>query len=307
MRSVLVPALALGLLACQLPPPRGVGGAGDAATARSVVELGDGELLHVPTGFHFPELAGSFRRVDARAPDPGDLALRVTYRDLEPGCATDAAFTLYPVSRARVRPVAAGSEGPRAAWLDRELGRARTELQSARPGLVPLARGWTATPVVGGRLEGPFARLRGRGDVVELQLYLYEDAWFLEFELTSPERCAEAARERIAVAVAKLPWAAPSIPVPGNVCQDLAQAFLVVARYRDQGRSRRDQEKMIRESIRTPFVSDPERAQQQLLRIVDVVYRAADASPEEIESGVLDHCVVDDQGQAVVRATAGRP
>jgi hypothetical protein len=60
---------------------------------------------------------------------------------------------------------------------------------------------------------------------------------------------------------------------------------------------------MVRESVDNPFVTRPDETRQHLLRVVDLVYRRSDASPREIQAIVLDGCVVDEEGRAVVRTS----
>ena len=76
--------------------------------------------------------------------------------------------------------------------------------------------------------------------------------------------------------------------------------FLVVAENRDRGHTREMQVERLRESVDNPFSEDPDDALADLLRVVDAVYRRPDQSARQLEASVLDDCVVNDRGQAVL-------
>jgi hypothetical protein len=97
--------------------------------------------------------------------------------------------------------------------------------------------------------------------------------------------------------------AAPTTPVPpddAGACENLAYVFLLIALERDRGSTKEAQIEMARESVESPFVSRPEHTLRHLLHVIDLVYRYPDSSAREIEAIVLEGCVVDDQGRAVV-------
>jgi hypothetical protein len=111
---------------------------------------------------------------------------------------------------------------------------------------------------------------------------------------------------RIAIALLLLacqaPPTSPTPPDDAGVCANLAYVFLLVAREKDRGTTKEAQIEMLRESVDNPFVTQPDQTLRHLLQVVDLVYQCPDSSAHEIEAMVLDGCVVDDQGQAVVRA-----
>ena len=87
-----------------------------------------------------------------------------------------------------------------------------------------------------------------------------------------------------------------------GVCPDLAYTFRLVAENRDRGAAKATQRKLARESLReSAFVTDYERSLADWYRVITMVYEAPSLSPSEIEEAVLLHCVVDEQGRAVVR------
>ncbi len=310
MRSAVLFVVLAALTACQtshVGSPSAVSRPPRARALQPVLLDTDEPVVHEASGFRFPVRQGGFRRIAAYRYDDEGREMGVVYRNVRPGCAVDAAFAVYPVSEAHDPAVANRVGAAPAPSLAQELAHAREEWKRGHDQLELVAEGETSTPGAFNALEGPFARFRERGQISEIQIFLYEDKWFLRYAFTYPERCATEADERIAAVVERLPWAAAIPPAPGTVCEDLAYTFFLIAENRDRGHSRSDQEAMVRESIRTPFVANPEETRRNLLRVVDVVYRSPDATPEEIEAGVLDHCVVDDQGHAVVRRPAPRP
>lgn len=90
-------------------------------------------------------------------------------------------------------------------------------------------------------------------------------------------------------------------PKNAGVCEEIAYVFYLVAEGRDRGVSHDEQVKAVTTGVNNPFSKRPEETRSQLLRVVDYVYDADEASAEEIEARVLDHCVVDARGKALVR------
>jgi hypothetical protein len=100
--------------------------------------------------------------------------------------------------------------------------------------------------------------------------------------------------------------AKPVTPVPpegGGVCQDLAYVFFLVAEQKQRGLSRDAQIARLREDVRNPFSTRPEETLGQLEQVVEQVYETPHTSARELEASVLDHCRVDERGQAVLRTS----
>jgi hypothetical protein len=92
-----------------------------------------------------------------------------------------------------------------------------------------------------------------------------------------------------------------AVPAPrGGACSDLAYAFFLVAEKKDRGASKDEQIEALRESIATPFATQPDRTLRQLERVVEIVYRNPELSAAQIQARVRDDCVVDEQGRAVL-------
>ena len=92
------------------------------------------------------------------------------------------------------------------------------------------------------------------------------------------------------------PRAAPAAGAP-RVCKELADVFYVIARYEQRGDSKESQLVWLRRE----FAPDEEASPLGIFdRALDYVY-ATDADPGEIRASVLDKCVTDERGQAVLR------
>jgi hypothetical protein len=94
---------------------------------------------------------------------------------------------------------------------------------------------------------------------------------------------------------------ASSLAAVLGACEGLAYVFFLVAENRDRGRSREEQIERARESVVNPFAAEPRQAGNDLIHVIDLVYRQPEASASEIESQVRDDCEVDDNGHAVLR------
>jgi hypothetical protein len=112
--------------------------------------------------------------------------------------------------------------------------------------------------------------------------------------LTVAQLACQAPASRRDVAAAELPRAV------SGPCEGLAYVFFVVAEQRDRGESREAQIRMAQESVHNRFSEDPEQALADLLRVIDAVYRRPGQRAREIEASVLEDCVVNDRGQAVL-------
>jgi hypothetical protein len=86
----------------------------------------------------------------------------------------------------------------------------------------------------------------------------------------------------------------------GGVCSDLAYAFFLVAEKKDRGASKDAQIEALRQSIDTPFATQPDQTLRHLERVVEIVYRNPELSARQIEAKVREDCVVDEQGRAVL-------
>lgn len=93
----------------------------------------------------------------------------------------------------------------------------------------------------------------------------------------------------------------PEVRQSADACEGLAYVFFVVAENRDRGSSREEQVARARQSVVNPFSGEPRQAGNDLLHVIDLVYRNPEASPAEIESHVRDDCELDGQGHAVLR------
>lgn len=93
---------------------------------------------------------------------------------------------------------------------------------------------------------------------------------------------------------------AASVPRRGSPCEDLAQAFYLVALRRDRGESERAQLRAIEESLQSPFVTRDDEAREGLARVIGYVYRNPDASPGDLRRRVLAHCTTNERGEVVL-------
>jgi len=93
----------------------------------------------------------------------------------------------------------------------------------------------------------------------------------------------------------------------GDVCQNLAHVFFLIAESRDNGTSRRSKLAQLTESVDSPFHRQPEKTLDRMRTVVDYVYDHDRHSPEEIEAEVLGSCRVSDQGHAVLRLPSDEP
>jgi hypothetical protein len=103
--------------------------------------------------------------------------------------------------------------------------------------------------------------------------------------------------------------AKPVTPIPpasGDVCQDLAYVFFLVAEQKQRGLSRDAQIARLREDVRNRFSTRPEQTLDQLVQVVELVYETPHADARELEASVLDHCSVDERGHAVLRTSRAR-
>lgn len=97
---------------------------------------------------------------------------------------------------------------------------------------------------------------------------------------------------------------APVPPYNGDVCENLAHTFFVIADYRDRGRSRATQVRELRESVKNPFTRHPDKTFEKLVGVVDYVYANESVPAAELEAQVLDECTISAEGHAVVRLPA---
>ena len=86
----------------------------------------------------------------------------------------------------------------------------------------------------------------------------------------------------------------------GNVCEDLAYVFYLVARNKDQQSTQEEQLEMAREGIASPFAAHPGRTLRYWSRVIELVYHHPDADADQIQAMVLDACTVDRNGRAVL-------
>ena len=93
----------------------------------------------------------------------------------------------------------------------------------------------------------------------------------------------------------------------GDVCENLAYAFFVVAEKRDRGASQAKQLRELREGMNNPFARRPDQTFERLSQVVSYVYAAEALSAGELEVRVLAHCTVSEQGHAVVRLPSLQP
>jgi hypothetical protein len=94
---------------------------------------------------------------------------------------------------------------------------------------------------------------------------------------------------------APAPSAAVSKVAP--VCRELANAFFIIATYEARGDSKESQLVWLREEYAPNEASSPLGIFD---RALDYVY-GSDESAKEIRASVMDHCVVDEHGRAVLR------
>ncbi len=96
------------------------------------------------------------------------------------------------------------------------------------------------------------------------------------------------------------PARTPLPPSRGDLCVDLARVFHSVAESRDGGKTRKQQIDALAESVGSPFIGEPESTLRSLTRVVDMVYEAPQASPEQFEYSVLARCRLNARGQVVL-------
>lgn len=77
--------------------------------------------------------------------------------------------------------------------------------------------------------------------------------------------------------------------------------FFLVAESRNRGSSREQQIERAGESVANPFAREPRQADNDLIHVIDLVYRHPEASASEIEAQVREDCEPDENGQAVLR------
>lgn len=85
-----------------------------------------------------------------------------------------------------------------------------------------------------------------------------------------------------------------------GACTSLSTVFVGIAENRDQGESRESQIEMAYESTDDPAAADPDGTLRYLLQTIDFVYGRPDLSAEAIEALVLDSCLVNEDGRAVL-------
>jgi hypothetical protein len=81
------------------------------------------------------------------------------------------------------------------------------------------------------------------------------------------------------------------------VCRELANVFFIIATYEARGDSKESQLVWLREEYAPNEASSPLGIFD---RALDYVY-GSDESAKEIRASVMDHCVVDEHGRAVLR------
>ena len=96
------------------------------------------------------------------------------------------------------------------------------------------------------------------------------------------------------------PPVTPLPPVGGDVCDDLAYVFFLVARNKDDGRSLDEQLAMAERGVENPFAGHPERTLRDWLRVIEFVYRQPESDAPRIRAQVRDGCHVNERGQAVL-------
>ena len=100
------------------------------------------------------------------------------------------------------------------------------------------------------------------------------------------------------------PQSPPQTPEAREIagaCEGLAYVFFLVAESRDRGSSRAQQIERARESVANPFAGEPRQAGDDLIHVIDLVYRHPEASASEIEAQVRGDCELDEDGHAVLR------
>jgi len=111
-------------------------------------------------------------------------------------------------------------------------------------------------------------------------------------------RVGAAAASLAALAVfALVPGAAAAETRVPKVCRELANVFFIIAGYEARGDTKASQLVWLREEYSPDEATSP---LPSFDRALDYVY-ASDAEPKEIRASVMDHCVVDERGQAVLR------
>jgi hypothetical protein len=110
----------------------------------------------------------------------------------------------------------------------------------------------------------------------------------------NPRSCAVALTLTLVVLYASV---APAETRTPPVCRELANVFYIIAGYEARGDSKASQLVWLREE----YAPDEETSPLGIFdRALDYVYES-DAEPKEIRASVMDHCVVDERGQAVLR------
>lgn len=89
----------------------------------------------------------------------------------------------------------------------------------------------------------------------------------------------------------------PARAAKRDACEDLAFAFYTIAEYERRGDSRESQLAWLHDHFGERGSSGAANVAE---RIIEFVYRS-EAQPEQIGRQVLEHCVVDREGRAVVR------
>ena len=97
---------------------------------------------------------------------------------------------------------------------------------------------------------------------------------------------------RIVLIASLLLGCAPSRVPPPNACTELATAFHLLASNKDRGSSYEEQVAFVRQDRSS---RDSER---YLLGILGIVYAHPDRSAEQIRSGVVAACTLDEHGRA---------
>ena len=105
----------------------------------------------------------------------------------------------------------------------------------------------------------------------------------------------------VACGTPQSPPRTPEVRQTADACEGLAYVFFLVAEERDGGTSREEQIERARQSVANPFAGEPRQAGNDLLHVIDLVYRHPEASPSEIEAQVRADCEVDERGHAVLR------
>lgn len=81
------------------------------------------------------------------------------------------------------------------------------------------------------------------------------------------------------------------------MCRELANVFFIIATYEARGDSKESQLVWLSKEYAPNEASSPLGIFD---RALDYVY-ASDEAPKEIRASVMDHCIVSEDGQAVLR------